>query len=363
MMKRFATSVLFVLFVLLVLYPASLRSRDESPPYSEEDVVFKVGDIPLAGTLTMPRTPGPHPAVVLIAGGEPDDRDAAVGPFKPFKILARYLAPRGIAVLRYDDRGVGKSGGKHTWQYTVEDTADDVSAAVRFLKSHKAVDSKQIGLCGHCGGGVAGLLAASRSRDISFFVVLATPLTTGDLIFEQARKGFLESMNKSPTEIEAALRLEKRIQEVVRSGKGMEELKADIIKNARSDFEKLPADQKKHFKDFDTYFAATYDGQFITVIQTPYYRHFIDYDPLPSLKKVRCPLLILFGGADPFVPAAQHEKTYIEVLKETGHADYVLATVPKANHVFAVDWTSGKFVPGFLKSVSHWLLKRVEIGK
>jgi pimeloyl-ACP methyl ester carboxylesterase len=364
-MKLFLSFAISVLLASLccMLDQEVLQAKSGEPPYIEEDIVFSVKDIALAGTLTFPRNPGPHPAVVLIAGGEPDDRDATVGSFKPFKALAHFLAPRGIAVLRYDDRGVGKSGGKHTWQYTVEDTSEDVLAAIKFLKNNKKIDAKQVGLCGHCGGGVAGLLAASRSRDIAFFVVLATPLTTGALTFEQARKGFLESMNKSPTEIETAIRLEKRIHGVVRSGKGMEELKADILKNARSDFETLQSEQKKFFKDFDTYFASTYDGKFITVMQTPYYRHFIDYDPLPSLKNIRCPLLVLFGEADPFVPAALHHKTYLEILNETGHTDHVIRTVPKANHVFAEDWTSGKFVPGFLKTVSDWLLQRVEIKK
>src|SRR5580700_5755729 len=167
--------------------PTAELIRPQNPkkpyPYDEEDVVYdnpKSGN-KLAGTLTLPRSPGPHPAVLMITGSGPQDRDETIVGHRPFLVIADYLTRRGIAVLRTDDRGVGKSTGKFAEATTV-DFAADASASVDFLKARKDIDAKQIGLIGHSEGGVIAPMLASQSFDIAFIVMLAGTGVTGEEI-------------------------------------------------------------------------------------------------------------------------------------------------------------------------------------
>jgi pimeloyl-ACP methyl ester carboxylesterase len=335
----------------------SLGAQTTTPPFKEKEITFKVGDIALAGTLTIPDSPGPHAAIILVAGGDPDERDAAVGNFKFFKLVAHHFAEKGLAVLRFDDRGVGKSGGKHVWQYTVEDYSDDILAAVKFLKEQKNVNPEKIGLCAHCGGALSSLMAVSRSKEIAFMIALAPPVTRGDETFKLCRKYYFEDLKKSPEEIDETMKLEERIQQTARSGKGFDELEAFIKKKARRDFDKLPEEQRKPFKDFDAYFAATYDGAMVKVIRTPFYRYMLDYDPIPFIEKITCPILVLYGGADIFALPEIHKDKFADTLKKAGNKDYTIKVIPKADHIFTENWgVNGTFVPGFLETMSDWLV-------
>ncbi len=354
-MKTNKPVILFFTALLIFCTPAITGTSE--PSCREKEVTFRVGDITLAGTLTLPGTPGPNPGIILISGGNANDRDSTVGPFKPFKIMARHFAQKGFAVLRFDDRGIGKSTGKHTWQYTVEDYANDVIAAIGFLKKEKEIDADKIGLCGHCLGGIIALLANTRVKNIAFIITMATPITTGEDIWRDTRIGFLESQQKKQ-EINAALELEKQIYKAVRNGENLDNIKQLMIKNEKANFAKLPDHQKKHYKNFDSYFATTYDGNLIKTISTPFYKHFLDYDPLPSLKKVSCPLLVLLGGADLLVPINVNKEKYYETLKTAGHKNFFITVIPKAEHHFIETWTKPRFVEGFPEVISNWLLKR-----
>ena len=143
-------------------------------PYDAEKVNFenKVDDLTLAGTLTIPRKPGRHPAVILISGSGPQDRDQSLMEHKPFLVLADYLTRRGIAVLRYDDRGTSKSTGKFKGA-TTEDFASDAAAAVEFLKSHARVNPNEIGLAGHSEGGLIAPMVVGFRDDVAFVCLLA----------------------------------------------------------------------------------------------------------------------------------------------------------------------------------------------
>src|SRR5436309_3642962 len=144
------------------------RPQEPKPPfpYTAEEVTYKNGDVKLAGTLTIPPGDGPFPAVVLITGSGPQDRDETVMGHKPFLILSDYLSRHGLAVLRADDRGVGGSTGS-TSGSTTADFAQDALAGVRFLKTHAKIDPAKIGLIGHSEGGVIAPLAASQSPDVA----------------------------------------------------------------------------------------------------------------------------------------------------------------------------------------------------
>ncbi len=143
-------------------------------PYFEEEVVFEntEANIVLAGTFTRPEGNNKFPVVILISGSGRHDRDASIPTHKPFLVLSDYLTRKGIAVLRFDDRGFGKSTGDYS-KSTTADFAQDVLSAVSYLKSRKDIDSTQIGLIGHREGGIIAPLAANQSKDISFIVTLA----------------------------------------------------------------------------------------------------------------------------------------------------------------------------------------------
>jgi hypothetical protein len=150
------------------------RPQEPKPPfpYDEDEVSYTNGEITLAGTLTLPRTENRVPAALLITGSGAQDRNEALLGHKPFLVIADHLTRAGIAVLRVDDRGVGGSTGDVT-QSTTADFATDVIAGVKFLKNHDRIDPKKIGVIGHSEGGLVGPLAASRSRDIAYVVMLA----------------------------------------------------------------------------------------------------------------------------------------------------------------------------------------------
>ena len=145
---------------------------------NEEEVAFTNGTVQLAGTLTWPKTEGPHPAVVLLTMGGPQTRDAESSGFKIFKVLANHLTQNGIAVLRYDDRGVGESTGSLD-ESTITDFATDAQAAVALLKQRPEINPLQIGLLGHSQGGIVAPLAASESGDIAFVVLMGAPMVPG----------------------------------------------------------------------------------------------------------------------------------------------------------------------------------------
>lgn len=157
------------LFILFFLYFGMVCGTEVSRPqepksprlYSEEEVQFanSAGGVVLAGTLTLPHSPGPFPVVILLHGSAPLDRDSSLFGHKPFLVWADYLVKRGIAVLRFDKRSAGKSTGDYSVA-TLEDFASDALAGVAYLKTRKEIDSKQIGLIGHSEGGMTATLAA-----------------------------------------------------------------------------------------------------------------------------------------------------------------------------------------------------------
>ncbi len=169
-----------------------VRRRPQMPvtpyPYREEEVTFDNSEacVILAGTLTIPEGAGPFPAAVLISGSGPNDRDETIAGHKIFLVLADHLTRQGIAVLRFDKRGVGDSGG-HFDQALTFDFASDVESAVRYLKTRTEADPRRIGLIGHSEGGVIAPLVAAKNHEIAFTVLLAGPGVNGaELAAEQS---------------------------------------------------------------------------------------------------------------------------------------------------------------------------------
>src|SRR5262245_19877419 len=167
------------------------RPQEPKPPYPyhAEEVSYENRDagITIAGTLTLPKTGGPFPVVLLITGSGPQDRNEEIMGHKPFLLWADYLTRRGIAVLRVDDRGVGGTGGK-PGESTIEDHVGDALAGVAYLKTRADIHHGKIGLMGHSEGGLVAPAAAAKSKDVAFIVLLAGTGVDGEqILYSQGR--------------------------------------------------------------------------------------------------------------------------------------------------------------------------------
>lgn len=349
-----------ILVSIIVTFLVSGGIGQEKLSFIQEEVSFKVGNIVLAGTLSLPSEDGPHPALILITGGSNRNRDDQVGRFKPFKLIAEYLAPKGIAVLRFDDRGVGKSEGENSRNSTLEDFRDDVLAAIDFLKGRDDIDHSKIGLMGHCAGAIAGLMTAQESKDVHFVVSMAGYGRNGEETLYMAKMRGLQAMKVSEKEMNERLELEKLVYKTMRKNQGWKELK-DTLKNyMQTKFNTFPEEKRNRYKDFERYFSRTSEGYFLDLAQTTYYQHVLDFDPLPLWQNTTLPMLVLLGERDMAVHPEDHEAIITNALKMAGNKDFAVKVVPEADHYFVKDWSILKFAPGFLEAIGDWLLKITE---
>ena len=258
---------------------ASVASRTSSHYRANDaDVSIGVGSygFKLAGTLSTPANTAPAarlPAIVLIAGSGPVDRDETAYGIPIFAQLANALADAGFAVVRYDKRGVGQSGGRGEFA-TLNDYAEDVIAVVKFLEKRKDIDPKRIALAGHSEGAAVALLAARRAGNVRAVALIAGIGTTGaQLNLEQQQYAFRAA--KTPEAEQAAkVELQKKVQAAVLTGKGWEDVPADIRKQAES----------------------------------PWFASFLAFDPAPVIAKLDQPLFVIQGALDMQVPPHHAEK-------------------------------------------------------
>ena len=342
------------------------KEPPEPLPYAEEEVTFHNADITLAGTLTLPESGAPHPAVVMITGSGPQNRDEELFGFKPFHLIADHLTRNGIAVLRYDDRGVGGSTGSVS-EATTEDFARDVLAAVDFLKNRSDIDPERIGLIGHSEGGIVAPLASSMSDDVAFMVLMAgTSVSGAEILIEQGAL-IMRASGATEADMEKQIAFQKRTFEAIRSGDGWDELAADLETRLRESIAEMPDSQRNAITDVDAYIDAQIQAQ-LTALQTPWLRYFLDYDPAVTLRTIDTPILALFGELDLQVPPAQNRGPLEQALRDGNHPDYTVRVLPRANHLFITATTGSPteyatlekvFVPEFLPLITEWILERV----
>ncbi|HXX13560.1 MAG TPA: alpha/beta hydrolase [Candidatus Eremiobacteraceae bacterium] len=338
--------------------PLELR-RPQNPvkpyPYREEDITFlnaRAG-VKLAGTLTVPNGTGPFPAAILIAGSGPQDRDGSIANHKPFLVLADYLTRKGFAVLRYDKRGVGESTGSSETATTL-DLASDAECAITYLKSRKEIDPARIGLIGHSEGAMIAPAIAATSHDLPWIVLLAAPATKGeDTLLNQsdliARAGGL-----SDAQVLASLNFDKQAYELLEK-----ELDSAVVTD------KLKALVKE--SGLDTAFPQSALDAQLHMMTTPWFRFFLTYDPMPDLKKVKCPVLALYGEKDLQVPPKINLPMLQKAFAESGNSRAELRQLPELNHLFQHAYTGSPteyaaidetFAPQALQVVGDWLLAR-----
>jgi len=258
----------------------------------EEAVRFEASGVAFAGTLVLPEGRGPHPAALFISGGNPADRDSEVEGFRPFRLIAGHLARSGVASLRYDDRGVGESGGGSFYESVLDDHERDVLGALDLLRSRPEIDAERIGLIGHSwGGSVAARVAANAPQRVAFIVGLGAPGERGDAVMLRVREALSASAGEE--ERRRGRLLQARLHEAARSGEGFEQVRDEMQREARRRFDSLGEEERRGYPSFDDYCGSTADRFLLRVARTPFFRGLLNHDPLPDLERVTCPVLLV----------------------------------------------------------------------
>ncbi len=340
-------------------------------PAREMEVAFSHRGIALTGTLNLPAGPGPHPALVLITGSGPQNRDSeipGIPGYAPFRWIAEYLGTRGIAVLRYDDRGVGQSGG-HFAAATTADFADDAEAAFDYLRGRPEIAPTRVGILGHSEGGIVAAMVAARRPEVAFVVSLAGSAVTGYETIVRQVELIVLAAGASADAAAAAAAQQRVILDLVVAG-DWEALETLVVEIKLAQIAALPPAQQQALGDLNA-LARTLAAQDLAAFQSAWYREFLVHDPAQDWAKVRVPVLAVFGGVDVQVDADQNEAALEEAISRAGNRDVTVVVLPEANHLFQKAVTGGleeyallpmEFHPRLLPAIVDWLLARVGPG-
>jgi uncharacterized protein len=340
------------------------RKRPQEPkppfPYKQEDVTYEnaVGHAKFAGTLTLPRSGGPFPAVLLITGSGQQDRDEKIFEHRPFFILADFLTRRGIAVLRVDDRGVGGSTGDVA-NSTSEDFATDALAGVEYLKSRKEIDPHKIGLIGHSEGGIIAPMVAVRSPDVAFIVLLAGTGLPGEQISMLQLKALLKLAGLPEPLVEKTRAFQEKLYAIVEH-ENQADARRDKIKKLFKEYLASMTEEEKKKSGV----SAEAGDLSSSLVGSPWFRFYLAHDPRITLRKVRCPVLAVIGEKDIQVPAKENLPEIEKALKEGGNRDFTVKELPHLNHLFQTCQTGNvdeyvrieeTFSPSALEVVGDWI--------
>jgi len=348
---------------LTKLRKAFTLNRPQEPrppfPYTMEDVKFtneKTG-INLAGTLTIPEGEDPFPAVILITGSGSQNRNEELLGHKPFWVIADYLSRNGIAVLRYDDRGVGQSQGTPV-NTTSADFADDAEAALLYLRTRKEIRSGSVGLAGHSEGGLIASIVGSKNSETAFAISLAGPGVAGDQIMHRQNRDISLLSGADEAEVKKTIATNKKLFSVLK--KETDNKKAEV--KIAEVYTKTLTKEKKSPEEIDK--ALKQLNASLNPVAYDWLRYFIITDPADYWKKVKCPVLALNGEKDLQVAADVNLPAIEKALKSGGNLNVKTMKLPGLNHLFQHCKTGlpaeygeieETFAPEVLKIMSDWI--------
>jgi len=330
------------------------QNPEKPYPYKVEEVSFAAADgkANLAATLTLPQSNASFPAVLLLGGSGPNDRDETTAGHKTFLVLSDFLTRRGIAVLRYDKRGIAQSTGNYA-AATLEDFAQDAESALAYLKSRKEVDAKRLGIIGHSEGGILGSLVATRSTDVSWLVLMGTPVTTGERTLLRQSELIARTGGLPEEQITRSLEFDRNAYAVVRGEKNPEamEKRLNVLVEQSGLSQAMP--------------PAALQAQ-IRVMSSPWFRDFLIYDPEPVLEKLQCPVLALSGDRDLQVDSTENVPLLRRVYEMSGNKDFTVVEIEGVNHLFQTAQSGSPalygaieetMAPSVLTMVANWIAK------
>jgi pimeloyl-ACP methyl ester carboxylesterase len=337
--------------------PPVTTARPQEPkrplPYEELDVSVenRAAAITLACTLTEPRGKGPFGAVVLATGSGPQNRDEALMGHRPFLVLSDEITRKGVAVLRCDDRGVGKSTGTFA-KATTFDFADDTLAEVRALQSRSEIDRAHVGVAGHSEGATVAAITAAKSKDVAFIVLLAGPALPGDQVSNLQRAWFERAAGETAQTIAATKAKWDAAYAVIKA----EPDDAAATKKLRALYDGLSASDREQLGG-----PAGFDAMARELL-SPWWRAFIALDPRTFLAQATVPVLALNGQLDIQV---EPNANLPEIKKALAYDhDATVREMPGLNHLFQTARTGAMseygeidetISPAVLTLVSDWI--------
>ncbi len=342
-------------------------------PYESREVIadHPSGHI-LAGTLTLPNEkefgPGPYPAAVLITGGGQEDRDYTSLGHKPFLVLADYLTRHGLAVMRFDDRGVGASKtadhtpvGKESTSYK---NATDTAAVVRRLRELGEIDPDRIGLIGHSEGGLIAPLVYGMDDRIAFMVLLAAPGVRGDEVFRKQLELHWEAQGLEPAIVEKLSAAFSNLSSLIVADASGERIDASIETLARL---QLQADSPEETTPPDKLATLI---KFYDLFDSPWWRYMFAYDPQPVLAAIKCPVLAVNGRTDVQVWQEQNLPAIERAIREAG-GDVTIKPYDGLNHALQPSKTGRRdeyakieitIDERVLRDMAQWLVTKLSIA-
>ena len=341
--------------------PRRPQTPERPFPYDEIEVEFVNAEdgVRLAGTLSVPRGEGPHPAVVLITGSGAQDRDQTILGHKTFLVLSDHLVRAGIATLRADDRGVGGSGGSLP-DSTAEALAGDARAGLALLRTRPEIDAGRLGLIGHSEGGVLAPMAAAEEGDgVAFIVLLAAPGVSGRAVMEGQLVDLLEQAGAPAEFVARNSRLQRALFDLVERDAPEDELREGLRELVAA--QAMGADEAS--------IGMVVDQQ-MAMMRTVWFRSFLANDPAAWLPRVTCPVLALTGSLDLQVNAATNLGAIGAAL--TNSEDVTTLEMPGLNHLLqtaqrgAVEeyaMIEETIAPAALEAITSWILERAGRGE
>lgn len=338
--------------------------------HKQEEVSYtnNAEGITLSGTLTIPDSANEtFPAVVLIAGYGPNDRDVTGMGHKYFKVLAEHLTSQGIAVLRYDKRGVGKSTGNWA-NVTSKELAQDVLAGIEYLKTRSEINKNQIGLIGLSEGGLIATMVAAQSKDVNFMVLMAPYIALGvDNIVYQAGlqlrvDGASEEFIAGDKSLRSAIYTIAQ-QEIDKQAAG-QHIRDAIVHY----WAKLPDSMKRESERLSWAFTEPKIDMYVNIVTSPAYHFYLNYDPRPILEAIKVPTLAIVGSLDMTTSPAKIFPILKKAFEISGHKEYTLIELPNLNHVFQTCQTGAlseyatikeTMAPVALYTISAWVTKTI----
>jgi pimeloyl-ACP methyl ester carboxylesterase len=358
-----------------------LRPQTPVPPYTYniEDVAYDNADksVHFGATLTRPKGNGRFPAVIIISGSGPQDRDGTLFGHQLYAVLADHLTKSGIAVLRVDDRGVGKTTkGADAANVTSASFAKDVEAGLNYLETRSDIDTKHLGLIGHSEGGIIAPMVAARRKDVNFIVLWGAPIVGGAVIStqqnaDQVRQAFhLDADLKGKEIVDAFTRLHLQELQLFSTVSGVDELNTKSVQIFDTWKAAQTPDVLKRLMVTDNGLVGqTVTGMYGGLYMQPWFRNFITYNPVTDLSKVTCPVLALGGAKDTQVNTKENLKLINKVLTKSHNKNFKTVELPSLNHLLQTAQTGSlaeygqieeTIAPVALNLMSSWIKAHIK---